>query len=162
LTLLAGERLVLPGAVVDYLDDLRASGVSETTIAAERDGWTLLHVLAPDQVLVQVARKHDALADPAFRGLYVAFDRAASWDADDPRLPELAERMIAAVRRYSSQAVVTPAEPAPGGELVEMLLASLPSSHNSSWERLADLCRDRLRIDDAQAADPAVKGVTGA
>lgn len=35
-TLLSGERLLLPGEVVDYLDQLRTIGVGERTVHAER------------------------------------------------------------------------------------------------------------------------------
>jgi DNA-binding transcriptional MerR regulator len=143
-TLLAGDRLVLPDAVADFLDDLRAAGVGDTTIAAERDGWTLLHVIAPEQVPVAVARKRAALADPDFTRIYRAFDKAAGWDPDDPRLPELADVMITFARRYSSEREIVPSQPGDGHVVAEALLASLPSTRNPAWTRLDELCRTRL------------------
>lgn len=46
----AGDSLVLPAQVVDYLARLRALGMSERIIGIERDGWILLAAHAPRQV----------------------------------------------------------------------------------------------------------------
>jgi hypothetical protein len=39
---LAGERLFLPGEVVDYLEGLRDLGVSARAVRLERDAWILV------------------------------------------------------------------------------------------------------------------------
>jgi DNA-binding transcriptional MerR regulator len=88
-----GERLFLPGDIVDILDQMRSVGVSERTVQVERDAWILASALSPEIIDEWVEQKRKALEDPDFRSLYLACDEAFDWDPDDPRLPELAARM---------------------------------------------------------------------
>lgn len=90
--LMAGEWLVLPAEVAELLDPMRSLGVSEHTMALERDGWTLLMAMAPSQVPEWAADKTAALADPDFQRLYLGWEGARDWAADDPRLVELATK----------------------------------------------------------------------
>lgn len=142
--LLAGERLLLPGAVVDYLDRLRAIGVSEITVVAERDGWILLQALAPDQVASSIVEKGTALDQPDFQHIYLAYDQAAAWDPADPRLVELADTMIAFAQQHQPDRGLRDAEPTAGYRIAETLLASLPNAHTPAWRRLDEICQSRL------------------
>lgn len=139
-TLLAGERLLLPDQVVDYLEALRGIGISETTVIAERDGWIVLQALAPDQVRSSIEEKRSALDDREFRQLYRLFDQAAGWHPDDPRLEALADTMIAFAHEHLPTLDLATGE----HSAAEALLASLPSSHCPAWERLDELWRGRL------------------
>lgn len=147
MALRSGDRLVLPGVVVDYLDRLRTLGVSETTVAAERDGWTVLQALAPDQVLLTIEEKSAALDDPDFQRIYLAFDEAARWDPDDPRLPQLADMMISFMqRRQPDPHRATEIHGGANYRIVQAILTSLPNSNTPAWERLTELAQSRLAV----------------
>ena len=139
----AGEQLVLPPEVVRYLDRVRALGISEETVVAERDGWILLFAVAPDQVAALVDGKAAALDDAEFVTIYRAFDQAAGWSLDDPRLVELADAMIAfALDRLDDRDLTGPATV--GHDTIDALLASLATNRRPAWDRLDQLCRARM------------------
>ncbi len=117
-----GERLFLPGEIVDLLDRLRALGVSERTVQIERDGWILAVALSPGSVPDWAQEKAAALADPGFQRLYLACDQAFDWDPADPRLAELADEMA----RWDAQRRPDRAPPdqAAGHQAVVTLLTS--------------------------------------
>ena len=100
--LAAGDQLFLPAEFVEYLDQLRAAGVSARTVQAERDGWVLLLAAHAEQAHEMLREKRASLADPAFQQLYRGFDEAFEWDPADPRLEELAEAMVRFVTERSS------------------------------------------------------------
>src|SRR5262249_17855928 len=82
----AGERLVAAAAVAAYLDRLRELGVSRRTVRLERDLWILLQSASPREAAIWIADKRDALGDPEFRAIYLAYDAAFDWSPDDSRL----------------------------------------------------------------------------
>jgi DNA-binding transcriptional MerR regulator len=143
-----GERLFLPGEIVDILDRLRALGVSERTVQMERDGWILAVALSPGSVPDWAQEKAAALADPGFRRLYLACDEAFDWDPADPRLAELADEMA----RWDGQRRPdrAPPDPAAGHQaadnqaaghqaVVALLTSQLAAS--AAWLRLGELAR---------------------
>lgn len=96
-----GDRLFVPEDVADYLDDLRAIGLSDRYLRVERDLWILVCAVRPKEAAEQLADRRDALADPQLRDLILDFDKAFARAPDDPALAELAARMIdVTVRRY--------------------------------------------------------------
>lgn len=100
-TLVAGDRLVVPADVADYLDRLRALGVSDRYVQIERDGRILLRVAAPELVATWIAEKAALLDDEQYRQFCVDYDRCIDWEPGDPRLDDLALRMAAwTSRRY--------------------------------------------------------------
>ncbi len=99
----AGEHLVLPDAVVAYLDHLRALGVSERGVAMEREGWTVVAARAPERAVEWTALKREQLEDVQFRRLYLAFDRAFDLDPDDPELVALAADVCAFLSRMEAE-----------------------------------------------------------
>ncbi|MGI8753647.1 MAG: MerR family transcriptional regulator [Acidimicrobiales bacterium] len=140
--LMAGERLVLPAEVAELLDQMRSFGVSERTMTLERDGWTLLMALSPEHVLELAADKITALADPGFRRFYLAWEEAYDWDADDPRLVDVAAQASAWLAKR-------PAGPSPpkgeaGISTVYALLSAQVATGSPAWRRLDELCRANL------------------
>lgn len=71
---------------------MRELGVSEQTLAADRDGWILVQVLYPDLVELWVASQSRMLEDPEYRELYLLTDQAFGWPPEDPRIEDLARR----------------------------------------------------------------------
>ncbi|MDX8145818.1 MerR family transcriptional regulator [Lentzea sp. BCCO 10_0061] len=134
----AGDRMFLPAEITDYLDQLRALGVSERGVSFERDGWIVLAAAYPDQALTWIAQKRDQLADPGFRQFYVTYDQAHDWDPADPRLQDLADVMAARLRQEAAQTVheVLSADE-------KSLLGAHVQDFSPAWLRLAELVRQR-------------------
>lgn len=131
-----GEDVFLPAELRALLDELEAAGVGPRTLSAERDGWILLLARHPDEALEWLAEKRALLTDPAFQRLYRAFDQAADWDRDDPRLERLADDMARYGGRLKNEAHKR--------ERVDPVAVALISSHFGAaplpaLERLAEL-----------------------
>ena len=149
--LMSGERLVLPAEVAELLERMRSLGVRESTVALERDGWTLLMGLAPKHVAEWAAQKNAALGEPEFQRVYLEWEQAYDWEPDDPRLVELA-------RAAASWLAVQPPSPMPspddaGITAANRLLAAQMTTASPAWRRLEELYRAQL----STAADPAVR-----
>jgi DNA-binding transcriptional MerR regulator len=93
--LAAGDRLALPSEAVDYLERLRELDVPDRAIEMERDAWILVAAQIPDQMPALMALKRAQIEDPAVTAMYLDLVEAVDWDGDDPRLPALADRLVA-------------------------------------------------------------------
>ncbi|MGY1857159.1 MerR family transcriptional regulator [Modestobacter sp. SYSU DS0290] len=102
--LAAGENLVLPPVAVAYLDRMRELGFPERLIEIERDSWILIAAQVPEQVPVMMAVKHGQIEHPTLRRLYLDVGELADCTADDPRLPALADRVVAFIEAAVAQA----------------------------------------------------------
>lgn len=89
--LAAGDALVLPREVVDFLDELRALGVDERIVAVERDGWIPLALHAPATVRELLQRKRSQLVQPPLVAFYLTLGRAIDQPCSDALLVELAD-----------------------------------------------------------------------
>ena len=89
--LASGDGLALPSEVVSFLDRLRALGVDERIVQAERDGWIPLAALSPGRVAEWIARKQEQITDPEFTDFYLDLSKALERADDDPSLVELAD-----------------------------------------------------------------------
>jgi DNA-binding transcriptional MerR regulator len=120
--LAAGDRLALPPEAVDYLDRLRELDVPEQAIEMERDAWIVVAAQMPDQMPALMALKRGQIEDPALTAIYLDLVEAADWDADDQRLPAVADRLVAMIEddaeRWSEDQV---ADFAMDGELAALL-----------------------------------------
>lgn len=93
--LAAGDRLALPAEAVDYLGRLRELNVPARAIEMERDAWILVAAQIPDQMPALMALKRAQIEDPAVTAMYLDLVEAVDWDADDRRLPTMADRLVA-------------------------------------------------------------------
>ncbi|WP_432039837.1 MerR family transcriptional regulator [Streptomyces cucumeris] len=101
--LASGDHLALPRDVVVLLDRLRALGVDERIVQAERDGWIPLAARSPERVPEWAARKMEQLAHPPFADFYLALGEALDRPDDTPRLIELADRAAACFMRLADE-----------------------------------------------------------
>ena len=131
--LAAGDRALVSPQVADFLDELRALGVSQRTIHAERDIWILLQAVSPDQAAIWLADKIDAMRDPRFQAIYRDYDTAFDWSPDDPRLPDLAGRTAQWVASRPPRAA-TPPHPA-----IAELVATNTIPPSPAWDRLTEI-----------------------
>jgi DNA-binding transcriptional MerR regulator len=144
--LAAGERLFLPGEVVELLDDLRGLGVSERAVQLERDGWILGMALSPELALGWVEEKKAAMADPEFRRLYLAGDQALAWDPEDPRLEKIAASMADWAAEHDQETAPPPdRRTASDMAAVVALIDSYVASSSPALRKLGELSKAMLR-----------------
>lgn len=143
----SGDALFVSADVANYLDRLRKLGVSERVVEMEREVWILMQSVSPETAAVWSANKRAALDDPEFCALYLAYDAAFDWSANDPRLDALARRSA----RWSAQHQGEPAgdgnpgsTPDPG---LTRLIALSFAGVSPAWDRLAKLSR-AIKTDD--------------
>jgi DNA-binding transcriptional MerR regulator len=95
--LAAGDSLALPPEAVDYLRRMRELGLSRLMIDGERDSWILVAAQLPEHMPLYMKLKQQQLDDPATLQLYRDLDEAITWDADDPRVPAIGDRLVALI-----------------------------------------------------------------
>jgi DNA-binding transcriptional MerR regulator len=139
----AGDRLFVSAEVADYLDQLHALGVSQRTIAMERDVWILMQSVSPRQAAIWIAEKLDLIRDAEFRALSLEHDAAFDWSPDDPRLPGLADRTVQWLtgRNRTGGGAAQSAR----DQAAARLSASTGGSSSPAWQRLAALAGQRRR-----------------
>jgi DNA-binding transcriptional MerR regulator len=136
-----GDRLFVSADVADYLDRLRELGVSRHAVQMERDGWILLQSASPKAAAIWFADKLRAIDDPEFVAIYLEYDAAFDWPADDPRLEALADRSERWFARRGAR-VASGKEPAPDPGIVQLIATSSGSS-SPAWDRLKQIARER-------------------
>jgi len=140
--LCAGDRLFVSAEVADFLDRLCELGVSRRTVQLERNIWILVQAVSPQQAANWIADKRDALGDPEFQALYLAFDAAFDWSPDDPRLAALAER----ARRWmvDRPGRLEGGEPSAPDPTIAQLVAAWGGASSPAWDRLAQIAKERM------------------
>jgi DNA-binding transcriptional MerR regulator len=133
----SGDRLFVAAEVAGYLERLHRLGVSERTVHLERDLWLLLHAVSPEEADGWIADKLDALDDPEFQAIYLAYDAAFDLPPDDPRLPALAAR---AARWHAARYRETESDGGVDPAITQLAAASVGAS-SPAWIRLAELAR---------------------
>jgi DNA-binding transcriptional MerR regulator len=145
--LAAGDSLVLPPVVADYLDRLREIGTSERMVAAERDGWILVSARWPDRVHEWMPYKQAQLDDPQVVRLYQVLSEIFETDAPDhPRLVEAADIMAALFEQAEAAGELEPDGEAGGeadDELPFDLLHDLALEQDPRTQRMIALMRER-------------------
>ncbi len=136
-----GDRLFVSAEVADYLDQLRELGVSPRTVQMERDLWILLQSAVPKQATIWIAEKLDAIGDPEFRAIYLEYDAAFDWSANDPRLYALADRAQRwLANRYArSEDSERPVQVT----TIAQLVATSFGATSPAWDRLTEIAQQR-------------------
>ena len=159
--LAAGDSLALPPEAVAYLARMRELGFRERLIEVERDSWTLIAAQMPDEVPALMTIKHAQIEHEALRRLYLDVGDLADCGPDDPRLPELADRVAAFIEAAAAQAEGAEEQYAPiNDDLVALLDAAFVESFPCA-PRLLELLEKRgwtgwtdiRRLDTTPSAD---------
>src|SRR6202521_3018684 len=137
----AGDRLFVSADVADYLDRLRELGVSQRGVQTERDGWILLQSASPKAAAIWFADKLDAIDDPEFVAIYLEYDAAFDWPAEDPRLVALADRSERWFVKRSGE--VTSRKHTGAGPGIVQLIATSTGSSSPAWDRLKEIAKER-------------------
>ncbi len=90
----SGDRMFVSEAIADYLKYLWHIGLSEATVSYERSAWILISALHPRYADIWAAEKKAMIARPKVAALYRRLDEARNWPNNDPRLVELAKRIV--------------------------------------------------------------------
>ncbi|MFI5894958.1 MerR family transcriptional regulator [Actinoplanes sp. NPDC051513] len=91
----AGDSLVLPPEVAEYLDRLREIGASERMVQGERDGWIIIAARWPDRIHEFMPAKFAQLDNPLLVRLYRLLSELLDSDTvDESRLEEAADIMV--------------------------------------------------------------------
>jgi DNA-binding transcriptional MerR regulator len=94
--LASGDSLAVPDEVADYLDRVRAIGVPESMIEAERDAWILVAARYPDQIAAFMDDKVRQLEDPRTVRFYRLIGRMVSdeEEANEHLIREMADLLV--------------------------------------------------------------------
>lgn len=142
--LAGGEALGLPDEVLDFVARMRREGISEETIAIERDAWIIVAAHEPELAARWVTRKAAMFDDPNFAEIYRIMSTAATWSPDDPRLPQLADRLLEFVGHADAQE---------SQEVLDPALLKVLNDHADqaapAWKALNDMIVERLARQDS-------------
>lgn len=119
--LAAGESLALPPEAVAYLDRLRELGIPERMIGGERDAWILVAAQLPEQMEMYIQNKRAQVEDPSVVEFYRDMDDVIDWEPGDPRLPALADRLVAQLEALDDAEWQAFAEDPMSDDLVDLL-----------------------------------------
>ncbi|MFW3172676.1 MerR family transcriptional regulator [Geodermatophilus sp. CPCC 206100] len=137
-----GPGRLVPAEIEGHLRRLDELAFSRRWIAMEGDLWILVFATRPDLAPALLEDEAQALTDPDLLQLYLDHDRAHDLDPTDPRLADLARRIVAATRqRYG------PGE-LPGQDTdseIPQLVQGAVNASSPAWRRLDSLIRSQLR-----------------
>lgn len=131
------EPFLTPGLAAMHAK-MRETGVSERTLAADRDGWILVQALYPDLVSQWVGSQNDLLDDPDYRELYLLTDQAQDWAPDDPRIEELAQRTVAWARELHARSEQLETEEWVVDSTAYRLITSYRRDTSPGWRRFME------------------------
>jgi len=139
--LATGRLHPLPDEVAEHLDHLSDLGFTPGWVALETDLWILVFATYPDTAVGLFHDQVQALTDPMLRQIYLDYDQAHDLNPHDPRIDELARRIVTATRsRYD------PAD-LPGqhtGSDLPALIQTAVNASSPAWNRLDTLIRAQL------------------
>ena len=142
----SAERLCINDEVAAILDIERELGVSERTVAVERDSWILLSAAYPDSLAASLILRKACLDDDDYRRMMLTMDAAIDWGRDDPRLPELAELSMSVLERlYPADVASREAEKWTGTDEVTARLLNEMNEISPAWQRLYELVGELTR-----------------
>ncbi len=146
--LAAGDSLALPPEAVAYLQRMRELGFRDRLVEIERDSWILLAARLPDAVPAFMGIKRAQIEDEGLRSLYLELGDLVDCAPDDPRLPALADRVVAFLDGHAAYWETHPAEAANapdapiGADLVALLDATFVAAFPCA-SRLLELLEQR-------------------
>jgi len=123
----------LPPGVANYLDLLRRVGLSREWVSMEHDLWILAFATHPEAAAALLADQYQAKTLAEVQQVYRDYDQARDLNPDDPRLKQLADRILRITRdRYSHQPPPAP----PADSPVPALIQDMINSTSPAWKRL--------------------------
>ncbi|MEE1808121.1 MerR family transcriptional regulator [Streptomyces sp. BE133] len=141
--LAAGHPLATPAEVSNHLEQLTGLGFSERWVALQNDLWILVFATHPDTAITLFHDQAQTLADPTLCQIFLDYDNAHDLDPHDPRVDDLARRIVDATReRYG-------ADDLPGHDTkseIPVLIQAAVNASSPTWQRLDTLIREQLSV----------------
>jgi DNA-binding transcriptional MerR regulator len=141
--LAAGDSLALPDEAVDYLDRLRASGVTEAMVEGERDGWILMAARWPERMPELMADKLAQLEDPRTLRLYTLIDELHQKGMDEGRLNAVADLIAEIAEQAAERGDLDRQAEEMDDDAFVGLIDSFASESHPLVERLQELMAER-------------------
>ena len=136
-----GQLQVLPADVRSHFEQLTRLGFTQRWVALQNDLWILVFATHPDTAITLFREQAQILADSALCQIFLDYDHAHDLDPHDPRIDDLACRIVDATReRYG-------ADDLPGQDTNSEIPALIQGAVNASspaWQRVDTLIRKRL------------------
>ena len=159
----AGDSLALPHEVVEYLDRLRDTGVSEAMIEGEREAWILMAARWPEKIPELMADKMTQLDDPRTVKLYQLMDELTQIGLDEERLTAVADLMVEMVEEFAARGELEQQNEDLSDDAFVALIDSYATDAHPMVERLQELLAERgwkgwsrlERSDDPSGARPS-------
>ena len=169
-----GDSLALPPEVVEYLDRLRANGVSQAMVEGERDGWILMAARWPEKIPEFMVDKNAQLEDPRTVQLYRLIDELVEGGVDEDRLSAVADllaEMLAGVGRarragptgrrngrrrvHRASSTRTPPTPTPWWSASRSCWPNVAGRAGAAWSEQLITREIRLKTTESARADTA-------
>jgi DNA-binding transcriptional MerR regulator len=141
--LAAGDSLSVPEEVVDYLDQLRARGVSEALVQGERDGWILMAARWPEQIPELMVDKLAQLEDPRTVQLYRLIGELLELGPDEGRLNAVADLIAEIAEQAAERGDLDRQNEEMNDDAFTALIDSFASDSHPMVERLQELMAER-------------------
>lgn len=138
-----GHLPALPAEVGRYVEQLARLGFSDRWVALQQDLWILVFATHPDTALTLFRDQAQIMTDPALRELALDYDHAHDLDPRDPRIDDLATRLVDATHdRYGTGDL-----PGYGADsAIPALIQGAVNSSSPAWRRLDTLIRAQLGV----------------
>ncbi|MGW4380459.1 MerR family transcriptional regulator [Kitasatospora sp. NPDC004531] len=144
--LATGDRVLLPDRACAILDRMPGLGFPTEDVATAREGLVLVRALMPAGFDDYLAQIEHGLADPRHVALIGLTWSAGRWDADDPRIEELAEEVA---RHFAEDPSLLPTLAGLRGTADAGTRRDLLTHHGEDerpgWARLTALIQQKLR-----------------
>jgi DNA-binding transcriptional MerR regulator len=140
--LTTGALPALPHEVSSHLQGLPALGFSPRWISMLTDLWILVFATHPDAAIELFRDQAESVGDARLRQVFLDYDRAHDLDPDDPRIDDLARRIVVVTRsRYGNGDL-------PGqvtGSQIPALIQAAVNASSPAWQRIDALIRAQLQ-----------------
>jgi DNA-binding transcriptional MerR regulator len=140
--LAAGDLSLLPQEVSSHLQGLAALGFSPRWISMVTDLWILVFATHPDTAAELFRDQAETMTDAGLRQIFLDYDRAFDLDPHDPKVDDLARRIVTATRsRYGAGEL-------PGqvsGSQIPSLIQAAVNASSPAWRRVDALIRAQLQ-----------------
>ncbi|UBU10356.1 MerR family transcriptional regulator [Nonomuraea gerenzanensis] len=152
--LATGDRALLPDRALALLDRAADLGLTPADVTMAREGLVLIKALVPEGFDDYISRIERALDDPRYMSLIERMWCAAEWEANDPRIDELA---TAIADHFLAHPALLPIPAGLQDRTDSASRYSLLTHHGHEqkpgWTRLTALIEARLRSAGIDIAD---------
>lgn len=143
--LIEHDEPFVPAEIHQLQKEMRALGVSERTLAMERESWILAAALFPHLMDQWYGSQKSMMADPDYRDLYLLTDQAFGWDPSDPRIDDVVSRTVAFIRSHTTPDPEDEAWEA--DQIAYRLVTTYRTEESPAWAVIMRRLREELRED---------------